>query len=180
MEQPALPFSMEYRCTPHANLVRYEVVAGGKLDRRWWHCMQWQPLAITLFLQVFATLAAVMSGNALVACVLGVGMVWFLKDCSNRFRSDLASFDRSLSLCSADVLKVDVSDRGFLEHDRGVESFCPWSAMKNYCIAQDVLMVEMANDLWAIIPAETLKPDTIRLGDLEKILIEHGVSRRSN
>jgi hypothetical protein len=50
--------------------------------------------------------------------------------------------------------------------------------MKNCCLFRDTLLVELTNELWAIIPASTLQPASISIGDLHQLLLAKGVVER--
>ena len=179
MESPVLPLRVEYRCTSEANLVLYEVLAGGRIERRWWKSFPWQRPATLLFFELLAIIWSAITGNHLLACILAAGAIWHFRQVVSDYRRMWHDFDRRLAWrCDKDVL-LEVSERGFIEHDTGVESFCPWSAMKGYSLVREVLSVELSNGLWAVIPGSTLSPTTITLSHLEDILVQHGVARRS-
>ncbi len=178
MESPVLPLCVEYRCTPEANLAHYELLAGGCIDRRWWKCISWQQPATLLCLELLAIVWSLVTGSVLLACILAVGAWWHVMVVVGGYQRAMVQFDQSMMKACDKEIRLEVSERGFLEHDCGVESFCPWSAMKSYRLVDQVLFVEMANTLWAIIPAATLKPDTVTLGHIEAVLVRHGVLNR--
>jgi hypothetical protein len=130
------------------------------------------------FLSVSGLYASFMGGHWVTFLVIAAGSMAIGQKLWKEHRSALQRVENALELGVGKCIKLEIGETGFTEHDRGVESFCPWKTIKNYCVFEEVLFVELANEQWAIVPGATLKPANVTLAQIEEILAGHGLGRR--
>ena len=76
-------------------------------------------------------------------------------------------------------VRLIIDDAGLHEEVEGIRSFAPWQAVKSYARVNDVLLVELAADLWALIPAVAfLGEGAASEGDVIAVLNARGVHER--
>ena len=126
-------------------------------------------------------IAAFQAGSVLLMLVLGTALLarltvpWAFKD---GFKlAQLALLEKHVR--RRDV-RLALDDRGLHEEVEGIRSFAPWQSVKSYARVNDVLLIELAADLWALIP------DVAFLGEgapseanVIAMLHAHGVHERS-
>jgi hypothetical protein len=176
MAELRLPVLVEYvltkdACEAHARLLNGD-------SRKWLREHHKVTATMFLFLSLTGLFAAASPSEVGLWLVIAAGSMAIGRQLWKEYKSALQVLDNAIERGVGKCVRTEINDRGFLEHDQGVESFCPWSAMKSYCTRDNVLMIELANGLWSVTPAATLKPESVTLQDLEGILFKHGVSQR--
>jgi hypothetical protein len=84
----------------------------------------------------------------------------------------------SLKSLPSKRVRLEVRADGRHETTEGVQSFAPWHAVIGYSVFGDVLFVELAGRLWAMIPEPTLSASSSSLTQLLEALKEDGVKER--
>jgi len=75
-------------------------------------------------------------------------------------------------------LRLIVTEDGLVDHDSGVESYAPWSAIKSFSFSHDVVAIDLVNSTCALIPKATLSPASPPIEELLKVLREKGIAER--
>jgi hypothetical protein len=70
-------------------------------------------------------------------------------------------------------IHLTVTSEGFTESDDGKSSFASWAQVQSYFFRADVLAIEVAPNLWSVIPANS----TSMRNDVQRLLVE--LARRS-
>jgi hypothetical protein len=124
--------------------------------------------------------AAFKADSALLMLVLGTALLarltepWGVKV---GFKSALAALAEKM-IRRRDV-RLTIDDAGLHEEVEGIRSFAPWPAVKSYARVNDVLLVELAADLWALIPAVAfLGEGAASEGEVIAVLNARGVHER--
>lgn len=176
MSDLQLPFTIEYTPSKEVHSAHLRLVGGDVVARL--RQYDRQTAGMFLFLSVSGFIAAIMGMMPVLAAIILAGSVAIGRQLWREYKSQWQRIETALQRGAGEIIRLEITDRGFTEHDRGIETFCPWSAMKNYVTCDGVLFVELANGLWAIVPAATLKPETVTLQQIEAVLVRHGVDSR--
>lgn len=178
MSEYSLPLFIEYQSSVRSRRIELEL-NGGNPDAPLWHYINCGSSVVVGVLLILAVIVAAKAKQSFFICLFFVGLGQWSRWVWQAGALQRNSVVAWLNEASSEITKLEFTEAGFVEHDRGVESFAPWSAMKWYVLKDGVLCVSLANNLRAVIAGDTLKPANVTLEILEKILLDHGISRRA-
>jgi hypothetical protein len=178
MARIRLPITLEYVGTSEGYATQFRLVQGDVLGgvRR----NQRTALGLLLVCIGFGMYAAIKAELFLVAICIAASGASLAKRLWVYSSQVKKGFDESFQYMADRRIRLVIEDGGFRELDCGIETFCPWGSMKNYCLIDRVLFVEFNNKSCALMPATTLKSDGVSLNDVAEILTAHGVPTRLN
>jgi HAMP domain-containing protein len=76
-------------------------------------------------------------------------------------------------------IRLQIDEQGLHETVDGVvESFAPWNGVRNFTVSDDHLLVELAGDLWAIVPRANVNEGGTAFEELVQMLRSHGIAEK--
>ncbi len=176
MSDSGLPVTVEYRSNVTSRKLEYKL-SGGRPDAPWWHYFNATSAWTVFLLLVLAIFVAAKAKQLFIACIYLVSVIRWCRWIHYTGKLNHGKVDAWLKHDVENTIKLEITDAGFTEHDRDVQSFVPWSAMRWFVLREGALCVSLANNLSASIPSDALQPASMMLETLEKILLEHGVPK---
>ena len=175
MHPPSLPLTVDYDSTREAHARQYALLFGDIVPRIRKHYFESAVIYLPSFLLgLYAALRAEASAVFFIIAALGIAITLQMR---REYKVEMwrmeSWFDRGAGI----ERRLVFNERGMTEHDREVESFCPWSACKNYWLNDEGMFILLANEHWAVIPKTSVKGG-ITLEQIEMILIARGVTKR--
>jgi hypothetical protein len=145
------PISLRYQVGPAESLARDRLLHGDMwkkaLDAVWRDVLLFGAACL---LGLFAAFLAQSNLLMLLFATALLARMTVLIDLKKNFQANLAALaERSIRRRDVSLM---IDAEGLHEQVEGVTSFAPWSSVKSYAIADDVLFIELGGALWSIIP----------------------------
>jgi Ca2+/Na+ antiporter len=91
-------------------------------------------------------------------------------------RNCQASIEKFLTNRSDTQIRMEVKDDGLLETEEGIQSFVPWSSIKNFTEFRGTLFINLNAGLYAMIPRDSVTTDPTAVDQLIAVLREKGIT----
>ena len=173
-----VPFTIEYCSTRNGYLAQYEAV-NGQTDWRWWRLLEWNQIVYLFLPPLIALVAALLERNAFLLCVVCFTGLSTARHLGYRIALHRYKLEKVLTRHVGKEIRLVFTEPAIVEHDSGVESTAPWSALKNFWNHCETICIEFANGAWAVIPKETVRPSEVSFDQIEALLLRNNVVRQT-
>lgn len=120
--------------------------------------------------------ASFLAGLIFVAAILVAMFVIYFIRAVPYSRVLKESFRRSALVGDTKRVHLRIDDEGLHETvENLVESFAPWSAFRRFIVTESYLFIELAGDLWANIPRNSIVQGEAAFNELVTILRSHQI-----
>jgi len=132
------------------------------------HLLQYLPWYVGFALGIYV---ALISGYVLIACIILANWFAILKQ---HWAIGKAAVNGGIQ-CATQRISMVITEEGFCETDRGVESRVGWTAMNQWYLWRAILFIELTNGHWAVIPSKHMEPTDVSLEALTSYLKIKGI-----